>query len=455
MSEIDILNREEFVESLFNLTENISNNQSSICFALNGEWGIGKSFVLNMFEEKLDSVQSPETCNNKYFVIRYNSWKYDYYNEPLVAIVATMISTIEDKTKLFPESERKQEILGMLKAIGVSLLSIGNNVIREKTGLDFQKAYQVVSKGKNDGNDTYAKEHNYDVYFGFNKVLDKLVKLIQSLEEMYTVVIIVDELDRCIPEYAVKVLERLHHLIEQTNNTITIISIDKKQLMSSVKQIFGFDNPEKYLEKFFSFEIKLDYGKRSAKIVEKYSSYIELFDKEKFQFDDSIEECLQNIFNEIDIRTQEQIISKVMLAHKLLYKDKKDYSFMCMELILGVIVFVYNENEGFFKKTVNLECLEKVFLSLDRKTIPSFANFFTEKFKHIRFETRREFRDELLSYILCTKNSLYGAILYTWYWLHEIDSYTIIKHFMGDSYTVISKNHEDLKKFIETIKMMR
>ena len=35
-------------------------------------------------------------------------------------------------------------------------------------------------------------------------------------------------------------------------------------------------------------------------ITEKYADYIALFDKDVFQFDDSVEECLQAIFKDID-----------------------------------------------------------------------------------------------------------------------------------------------------------
>lgn len=87
--------------------ENISDNKASTCFALNGIWGSGKSFVLDMFEEKLSEIQSEETSTDKYFIVRYNSWQYDYYEEPLVAIVVTMMSAIEEKTKLFPDSKEK------------------------------------------------------------------------------------------------------------------------------------------------------------------------------------------------------------------------------------------------------------------------------------------------------------------------------------------------------------
>jgi len=455
MEKLDVLNRDKFVDDLLCVMENISDNKVSTCFALNGIWGSGKSFVLDMFEGKLSEIQSEETYTDKYFIVRYNSWQYDYYEEPLVAIVATMMSAIEEKTKLFPDSKEKQELLGMLKAAGVSLLSFGNGFVKEKIGIDIQKAFETVSKGEKSGAEAYSKNHEYDVYFGFNKVMSQLTTLLRRLADTYTVVIIVDELDRCLPEYAIKVMERLHHLTENSENTVTIFAIDKIQLDSSVKQIFGFDNPERYLEKFINFEIKLDKGETSKKIIEKYSSYVDLFDKERFLFDESVEECLQNIFSDIDIRTQEQIVKKVMLTHKLLYSDKKDYSFMCMELILAVMVYVYNDGVSFLEKTIDIHNLENVFTSSKGRNKPVFSEFFKEKFEQLSFKSYHNFPDEPRSYILPNKASLYGAIIFTWYWMHEKNKNAVIQHTTGDSYDVICRNHEELKKFVETISMMR
>ena len=189
--------------------------------------------------------------------------------------------------------------------------------------------------------------------------------------------------------------------------------------------------------------------------MEKYASYIDLFDKEIFPFDDSIEECLQNILKDIGIRKQEQIIKKVMLTHKLLYIDKKDYSFMCMELIIAVMLFIYNEDAKFLEKTVDMNNLESAFTSSKGKNKPVFSIFFKEKFEQIPFGSRRNFSDEPPNYILPSKASLYGAIIFTWYWMHGKNKNTVIQYMKGDSYEVISHNYEELKKFVETISMMR
>ena len=210
MNKLDILNRGDFIERLLKLIENISSNKSSTSFAINGTWGCGKSFVLELFQERLEQIQSEETHTEKYFVVRYNSWKFDYYEEPLVAIVSTMIAAIEEKTKLFPDSKEKSEMLGMLKATGVALLSIVNGAVKEKTGLDFQRAYGIIKSGEKEGAAAYESEHDYDVYFGFNKMIAKLAELLEGISRDYTIVFIVDELDRCIPEYAVKVLSLIH-----------------------------------------------------------------------------------------------------------------------------------------------------------------------------------------------------------------------------------------------------
>ena len=452
MDKLDILNRGEFVEQLLRLVENISANKASTCFAINGAWGCGKSFVLDLFQEQLEQIQSEETYTDKYFIIRYNSWKFDYYEEPLVAIVATMISIIEEKTKLFPDGEEKREMLGMLKAAGVSLLS---TALKEKTGLDIQKAYATIRSGEKEGAAAYESEHDYDVYFGFNKVMEELTDLLQELAENYTVVFMVDELDRCLPEYAIKVLERLHHLTEEKSNIITIISIDKEQLKTSVKQIFGFENPEKYLEKFINFEVKLDYGTVSEKINEKYADYIELFDKEIFPFSDPVEECLQAIFKDVDIRLQEQLVKKAMLAHKLLYTDKKDYSFMCMELLLAVMICVHNDESCFLDTPINATSFDKIFVPSSHGSQPAFVEFFKEKFEGILFKRQNVFSDDATGYILPERANLYGAIIYTWYWMHKKHPQVIFQHIKDGVYEPISKHYVELKKYAETIKMIK
>lgn len=455
MDKLDILQRDEFVKQLERMIENISANKSSTCFAINGKWGCGKTFVLDMLQEKLEAKQNEETADNEYFVIRYNSWKFDYYREPLIAIVAELVSVIEEKTALFPDSEEKQKLLGALQGICIVLLTCFGNVINAQTGFDVNSAVKTVFKGKEKGEGDYKKAHDYDEYFALKNSIEKLNELLKDLSKKYTIVFLVDELDRCMPEYAIKVLERLHHLTEGKSNIITVISMDKEQLKKSVEKIFGITNSDKYLEKFIQFEVKLDYGNISESILDKYAEYVALFDKKIFPFNEPVEECLQAIFKDIDIRTQEQLVHKAMVAHKLLYSGKKDYSFMCMELLLAVMICVYHDLSCFGKTGVDFSSFDKVFITKTISARPAFVDFFNKKFSYLNFTSGISFSNTGKTYVLQYNANLYGAIIYTWCWMHDPNaSSTIIQFEYGTIYEKIAKNHEELMKFAEMIKMM-
>ena len=451
MDKLDILNRKRFVEQIIKLIENISDNKTTTCFAINGAWGCGKSFVLDMLEDELNGPYS-----EKYFVVRYNCWKYDYYEEPLIAIVSAIISEIEKKTKFFPDSQEKQEILGMFKAAGVSLLSLANTAFKTKTGIDFQSAYETVIKGEKEGAAQYEKEHAYDTYLGLNKVIDKLSELLQDIAERYTVVIIVDELDRCIPDYAIKVLERLHHLTEEKKNIITVIAVDKAQLELGVRHLFGFGEGNKYLEKFFDFEIKLDKGEVSEKITEKYADYISMFDKNLFKFDESVEEYLQEIFGDIDVRAQEHIVKKTMLVHKLLFSDKKDYVFMCTELLITAMMFEYGYKLSNFDETISVSSFDSIFVSHNKEKIPAFSDIFKRVLEAL-LSTDSSYEGNI-SYIAVPQyTNLYVAIFLIWYQMHKMNTGVKIYNNYGYGYYKINDNNmvEELKKFAETLDMMK
>lgn len=453
MEKIDILNREKIVDPIFELLNHMSDNGISTSFAINGPWGCGKTFVLDLLQEKLENYQSESSGDNKYFVIRYNCWNYDYYEEPLIAIVSSLLSIIDNKIKIFPDSKRLKEAEGILKAAGEVLVTIGSATIKNATGVDISKAYELIKTGKHSGDEEYKADNQYDIYFCFKQVMERLSDALERIANEYSIIFLVDELDRCLPEYAVKVLERLHHLTGESSKIITIISIDKKQLMTSINQIFGFENTEKYLEKFIHFEIKLNIGSVSDRVTEKYKEYLSLFDKTLFPFSDSIEEYFSAVFRDIDIRAQEQLMKKILIVHSLLYSDKKDYSFMCMEVLISILFTVYGADSNSIKtEYVKLGSWEKVFSVSSQE--PAFTDYFQKKFGQIRFSERITPTNNRKTYILPTDLGLYGAILFMWCWVHEKQGNILVQMPAGIIYDLINNNISELKKFIETFQMI-
>ena len=450
MDRLDILNRESFVAQLLQLTESISERKTSVSFAIDGAWGCGKSFVLDMFEEQLEQIQSEETLTGKYLIVRYNCWKYDYYEEPLIAIVSTIIDTINEKTKLL-HGEQGEKIKGILKAVGATLLSISTNTLNTVTGIDLDEIYSVMKSGIDTGKAKYAEMTKYDVYFNFKQALHSLQNILNKIGEQYTLVFLVDELDRCLPEYSIKVLERLHHLTENTKNVVSIIAIDKTQLQTSVCHIFGFNDANAYLKKFIQFTIPLDVGKTSEKVIDKYSEYIALFDKSIFPVKDSIEEFWQTVFINIGAREQERLIDRAMMVHKLLYTDAKDYSFMCVEMLIVVLTFQYQDVKSFsqwfqeFSRVVDGET----------KLIP-FSDFFDKKFKEIPNQQIRHIRDRKVDeYAFLPSDSLYGAIACIWYemFLKNQDMFISVQDKTLEE--MLKSNAEELAKFSDIIRLIK
>lgn len=98
----------------------------------------------------------------------------------------------------------------------------------------------------------------YDQYFGFREAIETVRNGIKEIANDQTVVIIVDELDRCLPTYAIKVLERIHHIFNGLENVVVIIAMEKKQIENSLHQIYGEGmDVDQYLKKFIPFSVKL------------------------------------------------------------------------------------------------------------------------------------------------------------------------------------------------------
>ena len=346
---IDLLDREMFVDQVIKIIDLNSNNKKSIRFAINGGWGVGKSFVLDRIENRLEDMPSEETGLNKYLVFHYNCWEYDYYEEPLVAIVASMLDTIDEKENLIP-TETKAKIKGFLKAVGSALLIKANEAIEKKTGFNPQEVIDVITDAKESSAEKIEEEHKYDSNFIFKATLKKLQETLKLLSEDKTIVFVVDELDRCLPEYSIKVLERLHHIFEKSSNIQVVLSIDKTQLEHTIKTIFGEKTEtERYLSKFINFEIKLDEGVFNELVDEKFDYYIEMFDSLSFGTQDyQVNEFKTKIFDGIDIRSRYEIINKCHMLHRLIINDerKQDYAIMCVELMLAVLKNINFKSEN-------------------------------------------------------------------------------------------------------------
>lgn len=317
ISKEDVLDREAFVKQIVDLAMVLSEKHKNCCFAIEGEWGSGKSFVLENIQECLQPEQSEETGADRFFVVRYDCWKYDYYEEPIVAIISVLRDQIDQYINLLTDDAKRV----LLETVKNTITKIAVEAIKAKTGIDMDGVGEVPE----------GDVKIYDKYFGFQKVVKKVQNQIEKISQTQTVVIMVDELDRCLPLYAIKVLERIHHVFNEIENVVVIVAMEKKQISNSLHQIYGDEmDVDRYLKKIIAFSFKLDNGS-AHNFIEKYASYMEMFDiKER----DGLEEFLKEITANIDIRTQEKIFEKAENLHRLLAtQEKMDSCILAFEIV--------------------------------------------------------------------------------------------------------------------------
>ena len=93
---VDVLNREQFIDMLYQLVNTMSDLKQGKIFSIDGTWGYGKTYVLEELERRLSPVVNEDTYDDKFYVFHYNCWQYDYYEEPSVAIISAMLEASEN-----------------------------------------------------------------------------------------------------------------------------------------------------------------------------------------------------------------------------------------------------------------------------------------------------------------------------------------------------------------------
>lgn len=329
---LDVLDRGGFIEKLKNLVKIISENKQGCCFGLNGLWGSGKSFVLEKFEKEIKEIQSEETGDNKYFVFHYDCWKYDYYEEPAIAIIAAMLDATDRELNVFTSKQRESAKRAAWETAKETLKAVASELCKNKVGIDLVEiATNTIEAGIEE------EEDSFDSLYGFKRALEATREGIQKIADKKAVIIIVDELDRCLPEYTIKVLERLHHIFTDLKNVIVIVSMDKTQIEHSIKEIYGEINVDTYLRKFISFKVNL-YNGKARQYIKKYKTYASMFEFLQGE-EQEAEKFFSDIMYGLDIRTQERIFNKAEIIHKLICSEEiKDSSIMTFEILILTIV---------------------------------------------------------------------------------------------------------------------
>ncbi len=212
--------------------------EESLVISLNAGFGSGKSTFFKMWKEQI-------LKNNNLNLVEINAWQDDYYNEPFIPLISAIIETLKKN------NNEKTELTDKAKKALPFLRTIGNQIANKLTGIDLEAAIESTNKKTLDNIFTSFFEKKKALKELKNSITDSIKKKKQNI------LIFVDELDRCRPDYAISYLETIKHIFD-IKGLIFILAVDRKQLEASAKAAFGAElNFAEYYRKFIHREIDL------------------------------------------------------------------------------------------------------------------------------------------------------------------------------------------------------
>lgn len=248
----DLLKRNKDLVYFYNL---LLAQETSCSIALDGKWGSGKTFFIkqskllinaknvmsNMENDKRNSIinslprikEEEEIPENFNMAIYYDAWENDNDSDPIISLVYEIIKQL-GTTYDFSEKKNVFKLAGSILE-----MFTGKNVGSVIENLKSENPFIEIEKEKN-------LEKNIKDFF--TEIL---------VEKGNRLTVFIDELDRCKPNYAVQLLERIKHYLCDDRVSF-VFAVNLEELQHTIKHFYGetFDAC-RYLDRFFNIRISL------------------------------------------------------------------------------------------------------------------------------------------------------------------------------------------------------
>ncbi|MGH1330284.1 MAG: KAP family P-loop NTPase fold protein [Paracoccaceae bacterium] len=248
--EPDLFNRAAFGKQVSALVERI---EDPMVIALDGQWGSGKSYFLKCWvgAHILDKSNSAKT-------IYFDAFENDFLDEPLVSLTTVIGERLKSDKKLAPIWETVKTAARILAVPTIrTLVSAGANYASGGAYKLAADAIENAGSALADQAEDFLKQEDGKraAMKSFKEAITKLTNPKEGPPNK--LVIAIDELDRCRPDYALSMLEVIKHFFE-VENVHFILGVNLSELENSVRARYGEGvAARKYLQKFISVTMSL------------------------------------------------------------------------------------------------------------------------------------------------------------------------------------------------------
>ena len=229
----DLLKRQPRIEALARV---ISGDAGPAVVSINGGFGSGKSAFLKMLAAHLRLQHNVD-------VLEFDAWQQSHTGEPLVDVVSAL-------------AFRRKEVLKILLPAAVQL---GSSMIRRLLAQASVGLSEVVLDVAEAVSSAQAEEPGFMPWDKTQARVETFRKALATivLESGGKLVVIVDELDRCRPDYAIDMLNVVRHLFD-VPGVVIALGVNRDELEHRVKEVFGPGTAaDSYLRRFVDLPIDL------------------------------------------------------------------------------------------------------------------------------------------------------------------------------------------------------
>ena len=360
----DEFNRKPIAENIIRL---LTSDIDLSPMVIDGSWGTGKT----EFCQKLIRLMEQQQLN--YQPVYIDAFCSDHSGEPLLALLAEIIKACTPENVDGRPSEQRTNLtrkIAKVAGFGIktTFKAAMGHVLKQNTDDLAEELQQImnddqearsVAETVTDTANTIAN-HTIDVaveallkeQIEAEKNLETLKSCLKELAADKPIILFIDELDRCRPDYAVDMLEVIKHVFDIENVKVVLVT-NTKQLCAAINHRYGAEvDAQKYLDKFLKYSFALpdkivaqsEEG-RALVSVHHFERLIKGSDIGGVLFSGyRVMDCINEMIkrNNLSLRETERLVRFLKIYHSLShgFGDRNELPTLWLRLV-GVFIFCF------------------------------------------------------------------------------------------------------------------
>ena len=232
------------------LVEYIRFAETPITIALQGEWGSGKTSLMNLLRWELcDKEGAP------YYPIWINTWQFSLMKTPSQTIMSILEGIINQIGALNPSEKSWEDSKQKIGKIFGKIAMAGTKIAAGAVGIDGGIVEDVV------GAFSHENSTQSEIMQLKNEISTLIEKALEHNPKKTGFTFYIDDLDRIDPPVAVEILELLKNIFD-LDKCIFVLAIDYDVVIKGLKPKFGelTDQNEREFRSFFDKIIQLPFS---------------------------------------------------------------------------------------------------------------------------------------------------------------------------------------------------